>query len=194
MVLELLVRHVVVIDLDIFNLRIERHFSGINCCSCSRRFAESQGRQNEILFLCQALDLIIFAYDISIDFIDKVLWRPLYHVCVISVVQLEAEVKVPLVVKRFFAHSRDEGRVVGGDDVDRVCVPEELFIEPVVEVIKIERRHRSPLRITFHAGLEATVLESLYCVQLCASVGFGGETSGTSSNGEHDSCCEVLHL
>ena len=138
MVLELLVRHVVVIDLDIFNLRIERHFSGINCCSCSRRLAESQGRQNEILFLCQALDLFIFAYDISIDFIDKVLWRPLYHVRVILVVQRKAEVKVPLVVEVFSAHSRDKRRIVRGDDIDRVRVLEELFIEPVIEVIKIE--------------------------------------------------------
>jgi len=54
------------------------------------------------------------------------------------VVQSIVEVKVPLIVEVFFAHSCDEGRVVRGDDVDRVRVLEEIFIEPIIEVIKIE--------------------------------------------------------
>ena len=54
------------------------------------------------------------------------------------VVQSIVEVKVPLVVEVFFAHSCDERRVVRGDNIDRVGVLEEIFVEPIVEVIKIE--------------------------------------------------------
>jgi len=54
------------------------------------------------------------------------------------VVQSIAEVKVPLVVEVFFAHSCDERRVVRGNDIDRVRVLEEIFVEPIIEVIKIE--------------------------------------------------------
>jgi len=54
------------------------------------------------------------------------------------VVQSIVEVKVPLVVEVFFAHSCDERRVVRGDDIDRVRVLEEIFVEPIIEVIKIE--------------------------------------------------------
>ena len=66
------------------------------------------------------------------------LWSPLYLVRVELVVQSIAEVKVPLVVEVFFAHSCDERRVVRGDNIDRVRVLEEIFIEPIIEVIKIE--------------------------------------------------------
>lgn len=66
------------------------------------------------------------------------LWSPLYLVRVELVVQSIAEVKVPLVVEVFFAHSCDERRVVRGDNIDRVRVFEEIFVEPIIEVIKIE--------------------------------------------------------
>jgi len=66
------------------------------------------------------------------------LWSPLYLVRVELVVQSIAEVKVPLVVEVFFAHSCDERRVVRGDNIDRVRVMEEIFVEPIIEVIKIE--------------------------------------------------------
>ena len=66
------------------------------------------------------------------------LWSPLYLVRVELVVQSIVEVKVPLVVEVFFAHSCDERRVVRGDDIDRVRVLEEIFIKPIIEVIKIE--------------------------------------------------------
>ena len=66
------------------------------------------------------------------------LWSPLYLVRVELVVQSIAEVKVPLVVEVFFAHSCDERRVVRGDNIDRVRVLEEIFVEPIIEVIKIE--------------------------------------------------------
>ena len=82
--------------------------------------------------------MLISAYDSVVDAISDVLWSPLYLVCVIRVVQSKVEVKVPLVVERFSAHSRDKGRVVRGDDIDRVRVLEEIFIEAVIEVVEIE--------------------------------------------------------
>ena len=84
------------------------------------------------------MDLLISAHEPFVDAISDVIWRPLYLVPVILVVQSKVEVKVPLVVEVFSAHSRDKRRIVRGDDIDRVRVLEELFIEPVIEVIKIE--------------------------------------------------------
>jgi len=86
----------------------------------------------------QALDILICAYWFAVDAIDDMLWSPLYLVRVELVVQSIVEVKVPLIVEVFFAHSCDERRVVRGDNVDRVRVLEEIFIEPIIEVIKIE--------------------------------------------------------
>jgi len=103
---------VVVIDLDIFKLRTEWHFGGVNSLTSVRPFAHGQGGQNKILSLLQALDLLISAYDSVVDAISDVLGSPLYLVCVIRVVQSIVEVKAPLVVERFPAHPGDEGRVV----------------------------------------------------------------------------------
>ena len=152
---------VVVIDLDIFKLRTEWHFGGVNSLSSVWPFAHGQGGQNKILSFLQALDLLISAYDSVVDAISDVLGSPLYLVCVIRVVQSIVEVKAPLVVERFPAHPGDEGRVVWGDDVDRVSVLEEIFIEPVIEIIEVEWRNSALLLSTFHASHEATVHESV---------------------------------
>jgi len=57
---------------------------------------------------------------------------------VILVVQSVFEVKAPLVVERVSAHPCDKGRVMRRDNIDRVSVVEEIFVEAIIEVIEIE--------------------------------------------------------